>query len=164
MGRGKNGIGAQPSVRVACRKVRGATDPRAVKRLAARVLRAAGCDRAELSVLLCDDACMRELNRAYRGLDRPTDVLSFSMAEGCAVGAGHPGPRLLGDVVISVETAARRAARRGEATMDELRALLVHGVLHLLGHDHAEPGEATRMRRAARGIERMLTSRPAPHS
>ena len=146
-------------MRVACRGVRGALDPRAVKRLAGRVLRAVGCERKELSVLLCDDACMRELNRVYRGLDRTTDVLSFSMAEGHAVGASHPGPELLGDVVISVETAARNAERRETDAMDEIKALLVHGVLHLLGYDHTGPREAARMRRAALEAEHLLTSR-----
>ena len=86
---------------------------------------------AGVSVLLCGDARMRRLNREFRKIDRPTDVLSFP--------ADVPG--LLGDVAIDVPYAARQARRRGHALDREVQLLLVHGVLHLLGHDHAEPEE-----------------------
>ena len=92
----------------------------------------------EVSVLLCDGAAMRGLNRRYRAVDAPTDVLSFGQLEGAAPpGAG--GSAAAGDVVIAVDVAARQAAARGEAPERELRRLLLHGVLHLRGMDHADP-------------------------
>ena len=100
----------------------------------------------EVSVLLCDGAAIRRLNRRYRGRDAPTDVLSFGQFEGAAVpaaGSAAPGgaapAALAGDVVIAVDVAARQAAARGEAPERELRRLLLHGMLHLLGMDHADP-------------------------
>ena len=91
-------------------------------------------DRAaplELSLLLCDDAFIAPLNEQWRGIGKATDVLSFPLDEGAA----------LGDVVISVETAARRVDAPHWRLEDELLFLLIHGVLHLLGHDHMEPEE-----------------------
>ena len=94
----------------------------------------------EVSVLLCDGAAIRGLNRRYRGLDAPTDVLSFGQLEGAAVPAAGSAPApLAGDVVIAVDVAARQAAARGETPERELRRLLLHGILHLLGMDHADP-------------------------
>lgn len=96
----------------------------------------------ELSLVLCDDAFIRPLNASWRGKDSATDVLSFPQAEGDAAGA-----LALGDLVISVETAAAAAAQLGHSLQDELKVLLVHGVLHLIGHDHEQGGEqAERMR------------------
>lgn len=86
------------------------------------LLRHLGLGRAELSIVLCDDAFIQALNKQWRGKDAPTDVLSFPMEE----------DDLLGDVVISLETAARDGT--------PVRVLLVHGLLHLLGYDH-ETGE-----------------------
>jgi probable rRNA maturation factor len=108
-----------------------------------RVLGALGLPAAELSVLVCDDAFMQPLNLEWRGVDAPTDVLSFPQEE-LAVGDGEledaeeadAAPRLLGDVVISAETAARQAQELGHDLRTELVVLAVHGVLHLLGHDH----------------------------
>ncbi len=91
-------------------------------------------------MLLVDDADMAELNRAYRGVRGPTDVLAFPMAEGRF---GALAAELLGDVVISVETAARQAGPAG--LRGELSLLLTHGVLHLLGYDHGTPGERRAM-------------------
>jgi len=104
---------------------------------------------SELSVALVDDATMATLNAGWRGRRGPTDVLAFSLLEGAH--AEHRGP-LLGDVVISLETAARQARRARRSLDDEVARLLVHGVLHLLGHDHQRPAE----RRAMRGEERRL--------
>ena len=114
-----------------------------VRRDAVRLLRLLGVD-AELSVALVGDEEMQHLNARYRKKDRPTDVLSFGGTRGGAVVAGPPP--LLGDVVISVDTAARQAAARGVSIDEELRFLLAHGVLHLLGYDHERsPGDARRM-------------------
>lgn len=128
-------------------------NPSTLRVRAQRVLRAAGHAGSELSLSLVDDEQMADLNRRYRGIDRPTDVLSFSLVEGPA--AEHRG-RLLGDVVIGIET-ARRQARDAHRGLDhEVARLLIHGVLHLLGHAHAEPAEAKAMRAEERRIWRSL--------
>lgn len=105
-------------------------------------MRAAGLPDCELSLTLTGDRAIRALNRKYRGIDSPTDVLSFSQIE--IVGAPPPNPHAirnraglpLGDVVISIDTALRQARALRIAPKDRLRALLVHGFLHLLGYDH----------------------------
>ena len=108
---------------------------------------------AELSLALVGDAAMAELNQRHRGKRGPTDVLSFSLLEGA-----HSDFRgaLLGDVVIDVEQAARQARRARRALDDELAKLMIHGVLHLLGHDHEEDGEARRMRAEERRLWRAV--------
>lgn len=93
--------------------------------------------------MVTDDAGIRELNRDWLGKDRPTNVISFAMQEG--EGAGVQAD-LLGDVVISAETAARDAAEAGLPVEHELYFLLLHGILHLLGYDH-ERGSAAEARR-----------------
>ena len=106
-------------------------------------------DDRELSVLLTNDAGIHPLNRDWRGKDRPTDVLSFSQMDSVDV----PGaPRLLGDVVISVETARRQAEERGHELARELTVLLVHGIVHLAGYDHEEDDEAEVMEAIEREI------------
>lgn len=107
--------------------------------LAARILEDSGRSEAELSILITDDEEICSLNRLYRGLDRPTDVLSFSQLEGEGPVGVH---QLLGDVVISWETAQRQASDLGHEVPLEMKRLLVHGVLHLLGYDHEGGGEA----------------------
>ena len=94
---------------------------------------------ASLTVLLTDDAHIQELNRDYLGQDKPTDVLSFPAGEPLP-GAGGVPP-YLGDIVISVPFAGRQAEKSGHNLTTELQLLVVHGTLHLLGHDHAEPEE-----------------------
>jgi probable rRNA maturation factor len=106
---------------------------------AAAILAALGLDGAELSVVLCDDATIWPLNRDWRGKDRPTDVLAFAQREGVAVPGGD---QVLGDVVISVETARRQAAERGHSVGREVRVLLVHGICHLVGYDHEDDADA----------------------
>lgn len=96
-------------------------------------------DVVELSVLLCDDAHIRQLNKQWREKDTPTDVLSFPQDQP----AGFP-LLLLGDLVISVETATRQAEERGHSLLDELRILLVHGLLHVLDYDHELGPEASK--------------------
>jgi probable rRNA maturation factor len=103
--------------------------------------------------MLVSDSVMRRLNRDWRGRDRPTDVLSFAQREG----AGGAPDGLLGDVVISVDTARRQAAERAETLASELDRLLIHGVLHLLGYDHERsPAEARRMQRRERQLASIL--------
>jgi len=104
---------------------------------------------AELSVLLVDHDYMAELNHRWMGGDGPTDVLAFPMDEGSVdhgpgeLSSGEPG--LLGDIVLCPAVAAKQAAAAGHASADELHLLTVHGVLHLLGYDHAEPQEEREM-------------------
>ena len=132
-----------------------ALDRRLLRRRAGRLLAALGCEGAELSLALADDAEIAALNARFRGQRGPTDVLSFSLLEG--VHAERRGA-LLGDVVVGVEVAARQAARARRPLDDELARLLIHGVLHLLGHDHAEPAEAARMRAEERRLWQALAS------
>ena len=122
-------------------------------RRARRLLREVGRPDAELSLALVDDGAMAQLNERDRGRRGSTDVLSYSLLEGPH--AAHRG-RLLGDVVISLDTAAREARRGRRVLDDELLRLLIHGVLHLLGHDHAEREEARAMRAEERRLWRAL--------
>ncbi len=108
----------------------------------------------ELSLVLTSDAEQRRLNRRYRGLDRPTNVLSFPSGE--AAGLSRGAPLLLGDVVLACETVAREAIEQQKPFADHLRHLVVHGVLHLLGYDHVEEGEARRMEALETAILRQL--------
>ena len=122
-------------------------------RRARTVLRLLGHARSELSLALVDDAAIAVLNERDRGKPGPTDVLSYSLLEGA-----HAERRgaLLGDVVISVDTAGRQARRAGRSLDDECLRLLVHGVLHLLGHDHEKDDEARRMRAEERRLLRAV--------
>ena len=100
--------------------------------------------RVEVSVLLCDRRLMQSLNARYRGVSAPTDVLSFAQMEVSAPPAEpecrDQAPRAhAGDVVIAADVAARQAAARGEPAERELCRLLLHGMLHLVGMDHADP-------------------------
>jgi probable rRNA maturation factor len=118
-------------------------DFRAIERLVDALLAAADEGESSVSVSFVRDPKIRELNRAFRGLDKPTDVLSFPLVEPGDAYAG--AERLLGDIVISVD-AARRQAADYDAPLDrEVARLLIHGVLHLLGHDHLEPVERAAM-------------------
>lgn len=126
-----------------------------VERLARDTVRAAlagaGAElgAAEVSLLLSDDAEVHALNRRWRGKDSPTNVLSFPGGEdGKAPGA----PVMLGDVVLALETVAREAEAQGKPLLDHVRHLIVHGVLHLLGHDHERAREAARMEALERRI------------
>lgn len=103
-----------------------------------------GLSDLELSVLLTDDRTIGELNRIHREKDRPTDVLAFPMND----------RDLLGDVVISLDTAARQARGRRRELLAEVRFLLAHGIAHLLGHDHATPDEKRDMDAVTRRLVR----------
>jgi probable rRNA maturation factor len=100
---------------------------------------------AEMSLVITDDDRIRQLNKQYRNRDKATNVLSFS-ARDEAVALPEGAPLLLGDVVISYETAAREAARHGKTVSAHISHLTVHGVLHLLGYDHETEMEAAAMR------------------
>lgn len=109
---------------------------------------------AELSIVLTDDAAQRELNRQWRGIDKPTNVLSFPQIEpfGPVVG-------ILGDIVLARETLEREAAELDKPFADHFTHLVVHGFLHILGYDHEEEGDALDME----GLEtRILASLGVP--
>jgi probable rRNA maturation factor len=101
-----------------------------------------------LSVVLTDSRRLRKFNRDYLGIDAPTDVLSFPASESDP----ETGARYIGDILISVPYAANSAREAGHPLEAELQLLVVHGVLHLLGHDHARPREKARMWKAQREI------------
>ncbi|MCL4495140.1 MAG: rRNA maturation RNase YbeY [Firmicutes bacterium] len=114
-----------------------------VRRVAATALEnLGGLEEAELSIVLTDDSAIRELNQSYRGVDRPTDVLSFSQREG---EDGNISPEILGDVVVSLDRAHEQAREYGHSFERELGFLVVHGILHLLGWDHEMPDDEARM-------------------
>jgi probable rRNA maturation factor len=128
-------------------------DRRLLRARARRVLREIERADRELSIALVDDAGMRALNSTWRGRDRATDVLAFSLEEGPH---RERSGRLLGDVVIGVETADRQARARRRGLDDEVLRLLVHGALHLVGHDHVRASETRLMRAEERRILRSL--------
>lgn len=102
----------------------------------------------EVGVVFADDAYIRELNRDYRGIDAATDVLSFALDEGEEPAVlGGPEETLLGDIVISLETAERQAEEFGHSLEREVAYLAVHGMLHLVGYDHEEETAKDAMRR-----------------
>ncbi len=111
----------------------------------------------ELGLVITDDETIRQLNRSYRGKDETTDVLSFENQTRGPYSIGTAGfPRYLGDVVISLDRAREQADAAGGALIDELQLLAVHGVLHLLGYDHADEREKEQMWAIQSGILRML--------
>ena len=121
--------------------VRGSgVDARDLKRVARELLRAVDEADSALSISLVNDARIAEINRDHRGKDKPTDVLSFPLQP-----APRDPERLLGDVVISIDTARRQAAAYDAPLQRELHRLLIHGLLHILGHDHEEPDERAEM-------------------
>jgi probable rRNA maturation factor len=116
--------------------------------------------QVELSLLITNDATVRELNKQYRGKDSATDVLSFALeADECGDASARfvmpPGEIAhLGEVIVSYPKAAEQAAERKHPVEDELALLVVHGVLHLLGHDHDQPAR----RREMRSLEKRVLS------
>jgi probable rRNA maturation factor len=117
-----------------------------LRRSLKRLLRKLERPDAEVSVLVVDDERIQQINRDYLDRDRPTNVISFSMNEG---EGGEINPELLGDIIISAETAARDAAIGGLDLMEEMEFLLIHGLLHLLGYNHENTTqeETDRMKR-----------------
>ena len=130
-----------------------AADVEAVRRAVLTVGRLYGAADAEVSVTLTDDAHIHVLNRTYRSIDRPTDVLSFALMESEEpeiVGAKQH--EVLGDLVISLERAQAQAEEYGHSALRELSFLTVHGMLHLLGYDHIEEGERLEMEEEQRHV------------
>lgn len=121
-------------------------------RLSRAVLDLIGEEQAVLNIVFLRDRRMRELNRDYRGIDRPTDVLSFAYREETGFPDAGPGePVHLGDLVISVETAERYARELGIGFAREIEHLVIHGTLHLAGYDHeTDDGEMNRLEKKLR--------------
>jgi probable rRNA maturation factor len=142
------------AVSVANRQRRVRVSPARVARVARRALAELGCAASDVDVLVVDDRAIRELNRRHRGVPRRTDVLAFPLTV-----PETPSP-LVGQIVISAET-ARRQARRGNVPLAaELDLLVTHGVLHLVGYDDRDPVEARLMHERERAI--LSSTRPRP--
>jgi probable rRNA maturation factor len=138
-----------PDIEVLNRQRLHSIDRQAVAKLAAATLARIGRDDAELTITFIRDAAMRKLNRDYRGKDKPTDVLSFAYHE--SDDSFPESDTHLGDVVISVETAARYATEYGLTFEREIEHLIIHGTLHLAGYDHeTDNGEMNRLERKLR--------------
>ncbi len=160
---------------LSCRSANARKYARALRTEANALLRILELDRCELSLVLTDDDAIRVLNRDFRAKDKPTDVLSFPQFEDhdeVAANARSPRcqnseaatndapPTALGDIVISIDTASRQAAKLGQSVAARLRTLLIHGLLHLLGYDHERsPVEARRMFARERQLAAQLPQR-----
>ncbi len=130
-------------VQIANRQRKVPVDCARLKKVTAFVLQQMALKEAEISIVLFSDRGIQQLNKRYLGLNKPTDVLSFSQREGDDRGIYSV---CLGDVIISTEAAARQATEAGLSFNQELDFLLVHGILHLLGYDHIQsPQEAAKM-------------------
>lgn len=143
-------------IRIANRQKRLKIDNRRIRSRVTRLLRLIDCADQELSITLVDDEAIRLLNRQYLHRDKPTNVLSFSLREG---ECGMVNPGMLGDIVISADT-AMRDARKGSLTLEEeILFLIIHGLLHLTGYDHVRTSraDALKMKKREQELFRMLT-------
>jgi probable rRNA maturation factor len=126
-----------------------------VRRSLKRLLKELDCRDSEISLLLVDDDQIQEINKTYLERDCPTNVISFAMKEGSY---GHIHPEILGDIILSTETAFRDALIGHLDFMDEVEFLLIHGLLHLIGYNHENTGadEAEKMKNRERELFFML--------
>jgi len=131
----------------------------AIKELAQQMLNELGLPNSELSILLTDDRTIHGINLEHRGKDKPTDVLSFPQNEFSRPLVAKRGSNLglLGDVVLSLDSAARQAQGRRRPLWDELRFLLAHGLLHLLGYDHMNAADKKIMTARTRELVRRVS-------
>jgi probable rRNA maturation factor len=125
------------SISIQNRQKRQQVDTGRLRRSLKRLLKELDYRENEISLLLVNDDQIREINRTYLKRDRPTNVISFSMTEGSF---GHIHPEILGDIIISTETAVRDARTGHLDFMDEMEFLLIHGLLHLIGYNHENTG------------------------
>jgi probable rRNA maturation factor len=138
-------------------KFRGLVDEEWARRIAQTVLKAEGvAPPYEVSLVFTDSEKVKQLNRDYRGVDKPTDVLAFYMLpqKGADSSFALPpdGVTRLGEVIISYPQAAEQAKEQGHSPQRELALLVIHGILHLLGYDHEEPEEESKMRAREREL------------
>ena len=143
-------------------KFRGVIDEDWARRMAQTVLKAEGvAPPYEISLVFTDSETVKQLNRDYRGVDEPTDVLAFCMLPQKEVDDSFAlppdGVTRLGEVIISYPQAVAQAKKQGHSPERELALLIIHGILHLLGYDHEEPEEQSKMRERERELlERCL--------
>jgi probable rRNA maturation factor len=138
-------------------RFRGLVDEECVRRLIQTVLKTEGVGHPyEVGLVVTDSKKIKQLNRDYRGLDEPTDVLAFYMLahKGANSSFALPpdGVTRLGEVIISYPQAARQAKEQGHSPQRELALLVIHGILHLLSYDHEEPEEERKMRAREREL------------
>ncbi len=127
-----------------------------IQKKAQAILNALGCPNGELSLLIVDDPQIERLNKEYLQRNGPTNVIAFPMQTG---EFADIAPQLLGDVVISIETAAREGEMAGSSLEDRIIQLLVHGILHLLGYDHEKSeDEALKMEAKSQELLKLLAS------
>lgn len=127
-----------------------------IEAAAARVSELYRLEKAELSVTLTDNLHIQAINRRYRGIDRPTDVISFALNESEEPVIQDAEVNILGDIIISLERAAEQAAEYGHSYRREVAFLTVHGLLHLLGYDHMEDEERQEMEEEQRAVMEAL--------
>lgn len=138
--------GYQIAIQVAPR-FRANVDEGSLRRVAAETLSQEGAEEEiELSLIITGDEAIRELNRRFRGVDAPTDVLAFGAGAEEHFVIALENPPYLGDVVISYQRALAQAEELGHSVGEELKLLVIHGILHLLGYDHQEEADARNMR------------------
>ena len=132
-------------------------DKRKIRRAAVMLLKHLDCSDKEISLSFVNDKTIQKLNKQYRNKDKPTDVLSFSLQEG---EFSNINPHILGDVVISVDTAAADASKGSLSLEQEINFLIIHGLLHLLGYDHENTTkeEAKKMQKKEKDLFRLLNS------
>jgi probable rRNA maturation factor len=120
-----------------------------IRRDVRKALELLGAGERELSLMFVDDTGIRTINRDYLRRDRPTNVIAFSLSEGSF---GEVNPGMLGDVVVSVETAGREADAAGIPVADAILNLILHGILHLTGYDHEKSGGRARIMSAVQEV------------
>ena len=135
---------------------RSGIDARALKRTALELLQAVGEPDSSLSISLVGDAEIARVNAEHRGKNKPTDVLSFPLEPSTGSGEREQPEKLLGDIVISVDTARRQAADYDATLQREVYRLLIHGLLHVLGHDHEKAVERRRMEAQERRLAQVI--------
>lgn len=130
-------------------------DRRSVRRAMSKIMKYLNCSDMVISLLFVNDNDITEINRRYLNRDYPTNVLAFSLAAG---EFGNINPNILGDIVISVDTAYKDACESGIEFNDEMAFLMIHGVLHLLNYDHeiARPRKIQQMKKKERELFHML--------
>jgi len=131
------------SIQIASNQKRVKLDRAGLRRDVRKILELLGAPKQELSLMIVDDEGIRTINRDYLRRDRPTNVIAFSLTEG---DFGDVNPGVLGDVVVSVETAAMEARAAGIPVEDAILYLILHGILHLAGYDHEGPKGIARAR------------------
>ena len=130
-------------------------DKRKIRVKVTQLLKLTGCVNKEISITLVDDEAIQRINKQYLSKDRPTNVISFSLQEG---EFGDINPEMLGDVVISVDTAIRDADKGNLSFDEEIFFLIIHGLLHLLGYNHVNTSKANtlKMKQKERELFRLL--------